>query len=39
MLAELPVGPAYVSIRGSAIDDCDDSKSSCAAYSVPMTLP
>ncbi|WP_086515556.1 hypothetical protein [Clavibacter michiganensis] len=36
--AELRAGPAYVSIRGSAFDDCDDGESSCAAYVVTFTV-
>lgn len=35
---DLPDGPASISVRGSAIDDCDDGESSCAAYQVPITV-
>ncbi|OUE19183.1 hypothetical protein BFL36_14165 [Clavibacter michiganensis] len=35
---DLPSGPASISVRGSAIDDCDDGESSCAAYQVPIMV-
>lgn len=34
----LPAGPASISVRGSAIDDCDDGEGSCAAYQVGITV-
>ncbi|OQJ58797.1 hypothetical protein DZF93_15130 [Clavibacter michiganensis subsp. insidiosus] len=36
--AELPTGPAYVSIRGSAFDDGDDGESSCTAYVATLAV-
>jgi hypothetical protein len=36
--AVLPAGPASISVRGSAIDDCDDGEASCAAYQVGITV-
>jgi hypothetical protein len=35
---DLPAGPASISVRGSAIDDCDDGEASCAAYQVGITV-
>ncbi|WP_435094495.1 hypothetical protein [Clavibacter michiganensis] len=35
---DIAPGPASISVRGSAIDDCDDGEGSCAAYQVPITV-
>ncbi|WP_435080351.1 hypothetical protein [Clavibacter michiganensis] len=35
---DIAPGPASISVRGSAIDDCDDGEGSCASYQVPITV-
>lgn len=35
---DIAPGPASISVRGSAIDDCADGESSCAAHQVPITV-